>query len=101
MFDAPGCTWVHWIVYNLPPSAENLSTGEALPEGARQGLNSWGRQTYGGPCPPSGRHRYSHRLYALDIVLPDVANVTKPKLEAAMKGHVLAKGETIGTFARQ
>ena len=98
--DAPGGTWVHWIVYNLPPSAASLSAGEALPKGARQGLNGWKKAAYGGPCPPSGRHRYSHRLYALDTVLPDVPGMNKATLEQAMHDHVLAQAELVGTYQR-
>jgi Raf kinase inhibitor-like YbhB/YbcL family protein len=99
--DAPGGTWVHWIVYNLPPSAANLSSGETLPDRAREGLNGWRRPGYGGPCPPWGRHRYTHRLYALDTVLPDLGEGTKAQLEAAMKGHVMAEAELIGTYQRK
>jgi hypothetical protein len=99
--DAPGGTWVHWIVYNLPASASGLAAGGALPAGARQGSNGWKRATYGGPCPPSGRHRYSHRLYALDTLLPDLGAPTKARLEEAMKGHVLAQAELVGTYQRQ
>jgi hypothetical protein len=71
---APRMTWVHWVVYNLPPDARDLREGAgggALPSGARAGRNDWKRPDYGGPCPPVGRHRYFHKLYALDVVLPD------------------------------
>jgi hypothetical protein len=71
-----------------------------LPAGARQGLNDWGRAGYGGPCPPIGRHRYFHKLYALDIVLPVLGKPTKAALEQAMKGHVLASTELVGTYQR-
>jgi Raf kinase inhibitor-like YbhB/YbcL family protein len=98
--DAPRGTWVHWVVYNLPPAPPALPEGGALPPGARQGKNDWGKTGYGGPCPPSGRHRYSHRLYALDTELPDLASPDKARLEAAMKGHVLGQAELVGTYAR-
>ncbi|XXZ09782.1 YbhB/YbcL family Raf kinase inhibitor-like protein [Sorangium sp. So ce315] len=100
---APKTTWVHWVVYNLPPAAEGLPAGAAdggLPEGARHGLNDWKRPAYGGPCPPVGRHRYFHKLYALDTVLPDLGTPTKAQLEAAMAGHVLAHVELVGTYQK-
>ncbi len=99
---APKLTWVHWILYNLPPSASAL--GEAvkqLPAGTRDGLNDWQRTGYGGPCPPIGRHRYFHKLYALDTVLPDLGRPTKAKLEAAIKAHVIAQAELIGTYQKR
>jgi Raf kinase inhibitor-like YbhB/YbcL family protein len=98
--DAPGGTWVHWVIYNLPPVAGKLAAGGALPKGALLGKNSWKKAAYGGPCPPSGRHRYSHRLYALDAVLPDLHGPTKGTLEQAMEGHVLAQAELLGTYGR-
>ena len=100
---APRMTWVHWLVYNLPPSSTGLAEGvaaAALPEGAVQGLNDWKRLGYGGPCPPIGRHRYFHKLYALDTVLPDLQSPDKVKLEAAIYGHVIASAELIGTYQR-
>jgi Raf kinase inhibitor-like YbhB/YbcL family protein len=100
---APERTWVHWVLYNLPPSNQKLPEGVSspdLPSGTRQGLNDWNRTGYGGPCPPVGRHRYVHKLYALDIMLPDLNEPTKAELEAAMEGHVLARGELIGTYER-
>jgi len=101
---APKLTWVHWVLYNLPPTARGLPEGVAptdLPAGTRQGTNDWKRTGYGGPCPPIGRHRYFHKLYALDIVLPDLANATKAALEAAMKGHVVAQAELVGTYQKR
>lgn len=95
---APKTTWVHWVLYNLPPSAGGLAAGGALPPGAREGLNDWKRAGYGGPCPPVGRHRYVHKLYALDIVLPVLQPATKAALERAMQGHILARAELVGTF---
>jgi len=100
---APRMVWVHWVLYNLPPGVAGLPEGVAprdLPEGARQGVNDWKRVGYGGPCPPIGRHRYFHKLYALDTVLPDLGAPTKAKLAKAMQGHILAEVELIGTYQR-
>ena len=100
---APKMTWVHWVVYNLPVDTgglpEAVKTG-ALPAGTKQGLNDWKRSGYGGPCPPIGQHRYFHKLYALDVVLPDLGLPTKAKLEQAMQGHVLAKAELVGVYQK-
>ena len=100
---APKMTWVHWVLYNLPPSADGLPEGVAagaLPAGTREGLNDWKRSGYGGPCPPIGRHRYFHKLYALDTVLPDLGRPSKVALERAMQGHILAQAELLGTYAK-
>lgn len=98
---APRMTWVHWVVYNLPPSSTGLPEAvKTLPAGALDGLNDWERTGYGGPCPPIGRHRYFHKLYALDSVLPDLGRPTKQKLEGAMKGHILAQAQLIGTYQK-
>jgi Raf kinase inhibitor-like YbhB/YbcL family protein len=98
---APKTVWVHWVLYNLPPTADGLLRGvEELPAGTRQGLNDWKRTGYGGPCPPIGRHRYFHKLYALDTVLPDLGNPDKRRLLEAMEGHVLAKAELVGTYQK-
>lgn len=100
---APRMVWVHWVLYNLPPDVAGLPEGVVprdLPEGARQGVNDWKRVGYGGPCPPIGRHRYFHKLYALDTVLPDLGAPTKAKLSKAMQGHILAEAELIGTYQR-
>ena len=100
---APRMTWVHWVLYNIPPTATSLAEAVApgaLPAGTRQGLNDWGRTGYGGPCPPIGRHRYFHKLYSLDAVLPDLGKPVKAALEQAMKGHVLASTELVGTYQR-
>lgn len=100
---APKRTWVHWVLYNLPPSATGLPEGvkpASLPSGTQEGLNDWKRTGYGGPCPPVGRHRYFHKLYALDTVLDGLRTPTKAELEKAMEGHVLARGEIIGTYER-
>ena len=99
---APKMTWVHWVLYNLPPTANGLPEGAAvLPAGTQQGLNDWRRTGYGGPCPPIGRHRYFHKLYALDTVLPDLGRPTKAALEKAMKGHILGQAELVGTYQKQ
>lgn len=98
---APKRTWVHWVLYNIPASATGLPQGVtagALPAGTREGLNDWKRTGYGGPCPPIGRHRYFHKLYALDVVLPDLHQPSKAVLEQAMAGHVLAQAELIGLY---
>jgi len=99
---APKRTWVHWVLYNLPPTATGLGDDvRALPEGTLGGRNDWGRTGYGGPCPPIGRHRYFHKLYALDTVLPDLNEPTKAELEQAMQGHILAKAELVGTYEKK
>lgn len=101
---APRMTWVHWVLYNLPPSARGLPQGvaaRALPPGTKEGKNDWKRAGYGGPCPPIGRHRYFHKLYALDSVLPDLGAATKAAVEAAMKGHVVAQAELMGTYQKR
>ncbi len=101
--DAPAGTWVHWVVYNIPPDTAGLPEDTAsgdLPAGAREGVNSWGRTGYGGPCPPSGEHRYMHKLYALDKVLSDLGNMTKTELEQAFNGHVVERARLIGTYQR-
>lgn len=100
---APKMTWVHWVLYDLPPDAGSLSEAVepgALPAGTRQGRNDWKRTGYGGPCPPIGRHRYFHKLYALDTVLGDLGEATKAALEKAMEGHVLARTELVGTYQK-
>ena len=99
---APRMTWVHWVLYNLPPGANALEEGvKRLPAGTLEGLNDWKRTGYGGPCPPVGRHRYFHKLYALDVVLPDLHRPTKAKLEATMRGHVIAHAELVGTYQKR
>ncbi|MGH8533458.1 MAG: YbhB/YbcL family Raf kinase inhibitor-like protein [Gammaproteobacteria bacterium] len=99
---APKLTWVHWVLYNIPASASGLPEAvKQLPAGTRQGLNDWQRAGYGGPCPPIGRHRYFHKLYALDIALPDLGKPTKANVESAMKGHVLAQAELVGTYQKR
>jgi Raf kinase inhibitor-like YbhB/YbcL family protein len=100
---APKRTWVHWVVYDIPRDVHTLDDGASigeLPSGAREGRNDWGRPGYGGPSPPIGRHRYFVKLYALDEVLPDLDEPTKPELERAMTGHVLEKAELVGMYER-
>lgn len=100
---APKKVWVHWILYNLPAAAGSLPRGVApadLPADARVGTNDSQTVSYRGPCPPIGRHRYFHKLYALDVVLPDLGAATKAELEKAMDGHVLEKTELVGTYER-
>jgi len=100
---APKRTWVHWVLYNIPPHATGLSEGiptENLPRGTREGTNVWQRTGYGGPCPPIGNHRYFHKLYALDTVLPDLKQPTKSKLEEAMRGHIITYSELIGRYQK-
>ena len=99
---APKMTWVHWVLYNIPPSASALPEAAGqLPAGTQEGVNDWKRSGYGGPCPPIGRHRYFHKLYALDIVLPDLGRPSKAKLEAQIKGHIIAQAELVGTYQKR
>jgi Raf kinase inhibitor-like YbhB/YbcL family protein len=98
---APRMTWVHWVLYNLPPAGALAEAVRALPPGTLLGLNDWKRTGYGGPCPPIGRHRYFFKVYALDSVLPDLHRPTKAQLEQAMQGHVLARAELIGTYQKR
>jgi len=103
--DAPAGTWVHWVVYNLPASArqlpERVPPGEAIVSGGKQGLNDFPQNGYGGPCPPPGKpHSYFFRLYALDTLLDLRPPVRRNDVDAAMKGHILAQAEWMGTFGR-
>lgn len=99
--DAPQRTYVHWVLYDIPPSVSSLAQdGPALPDGVREGTNDWNRTGYGGPCPPIGRHRYFFKLYALDTTLGDLSKPTKAKLERAMQDHVIEKAELVGTYQR-
>ena len=99
--DAPHGTWDHWILFNIPSSVhqlpENIST---LPEGTREGKNSWDKTGYGGPCPPSGVHRYFFKLYALDNVLTLKNGATKTEIMDAMKNHVIAESNLLGKYER-
>jgi Raf kinase inhibitor-like YbhB/YbcL family protein len=102
--DAPGGTWDHWLLYNLPAEARSLPEGvppdAELSDGSRHGQNSWPRLGYGGPCPPSGTHRYFFKLYALDMVLELDAGASKERLSQAMEGHILAEAELMGMYTR-
>jgi len=100
---APAMTWVHWVLYNIPATATAIARGGSvggLPEGTREGLNSWKRTGYGGPCPPIGRHRYFHKLYALDTLLPDLGEPTAAALQKAMQGRVVGEAQLIGTYQK-
>lgn len=101
--EAPKMTWVHWVLYDIPVSAEGLPEAVKpadLPPGTKEGLNDWKRTGWGGPCPPIGRHRYFFKLYALDTQLPDLDRPTKARLEKAMEGHILSQTELIGTYEK-
>jgi Raf kinase inhibitor-like YbhB/YbcL family protein len=102
--DAPAGDWVHWGVYDLPPSLTQLPmgipVGEQVPGVRLQGRSDFGSLGYGGPCPPSGVHRYFFTVYALDVKLPLKPGATKKELLEAMQGHVLAEGRLTGTYER-
>ena len=97
---APKMTWVHWVLYDIPPNATGIAEGARPPAGTKDGTNDWSRAGYGGPCPPIGRHRYFHKLYALDTVLSGLKRPTKAQVEAAMRGHVIAEARLIGTYQK-
>ena len=100
---APQRTWVHWVLYDLPADSTGVPQGartEQLPRGTREGHNDWNKSGFGAPCPPRGRHRYVHTLYALDTVLPDLHAPDKALLLARMKGHVLGTAHLVGTYER-
>lgn len=100
---APRRTWVHWVLYNLPAKADVLQAAipsRQLPGQTLHGKNDWGRIGYGGPCPPVGRHRYYFKLYALDVMLPDLHMPTKAQLLAAMEGHILVEAQVMGTYKK-
>jgi Raf kinase inhibitor-like YbhB/YbcL family protein len=101
--NAPKLTWVHWVLYNIPATASELPEAVrrgALPKGTQEGLNDWKKQGYGGPCPPIGRHRYFHRLHALDTMFSDLHTPTKVQLEKALSGHVLDRADLVGTYQK-
>ena len=98
--DAPAGTWVHWVVWNIDPRTTEIKEG-AVPPGAQQGMNDFRKTEYGGPCPPSGTHRYFFKLYALDGALNPGPKATKPMLEKAMKGHILSQTELVGVYKRK
>jgi Raf kinase inhibitor-like YbhB/YbcL family protein len=98
---APKRVWVHWLVWNLPASAASIDEGATrakLPAGAREGMNDGGSAGWTGPCPPIGRHRYFHRLYALDATIELAAGAKRAELERAMKGHVIGEAVVMGTY---
>jgi len=103
--DAPMGTFVHWVLFNLPAEiselTENVPTGKTLPNGAKHGTSDFGRTGYGGPCPPSGTHRYYFKVYALNSEIDLPAGVHKPDLIKAMEGHILAQGQLMGKYKRQ
>jgi Raf kinase inhibitor-like YbhB/YbcL family protein len=103
--DAPVGTWVHWVLYNIPPDynelEENIKPEKEFKNGMMQGSNSWPRIGYGGPCPPSGTHRYFFKLYALDKMLDLKPGVTKEQLLKAAAGHILAEAQLMGKYKRQ
>ena len=103
--DAPMGTWVHWVIFGLPADtkelAENIPPDETLPNGARQGISNFGRIGYGGPCPPSGTHRYFFKIYALDTELELAPGAGKSDLLKAMEGHTLGQGQLIGKYKRK
>ncbi|WP_019140188.1 YbhB/YbcL family Raf kinase inhibitor-like protein [Noviherbaspirillum massiliense] len=99
----PQRIWTHWMLYNIPPNASGLPQGmhaKDLPPGTHEGVNDWKRTGYGGPCPPIGRHRYFHRLYALDTVLPDLGKPDRAALEKAIQGHVIGQAELVGLYQK-
>ena len=100
---APKMTYVHWVLYDLPPDSTGLPehvSREDLPAGTREGLNDWKRTGYGGPCPPIGRHRYYFRLFALDRLLGDLGTARRDEVEQALRDHVLDRAELMGTYQR-
>lgn len=102
--DAPMGTWVHWVIYNIPPEktglSESIPNDETLADGTRQGISSFGETGYGGPCPPSGTHRYYFKIYALDRKIDVVPIMDKDTIEEAMQGHILAQGQLMGRYKR-
>lgn len=103
--DAPVGNWVHWVLYNIPAEVNEISEGQpkskVLPNGALQGKNDWGKFGYGGPCPPSGKHRYFFKLYALSKILELEPGASKAQLLDAMEGHILAEGQLKGKYKRK
>jgi Raf kinase inhibitor-like YbhB/YbcL family protein len=98
--DAPAGTWVHWVLWNIGPDTKEIGEN-TVPSGALQGVNDFRKHDYGGPCPPSGTHRYFFKLYALDMKLGLGPKTNKAELERAMKGHIIAQGELIGLYKRK
>ncbi len=98
--DAPRGTWVHWVVWNIAPDTKEIKE-HTVPSGAQQGVNDFRKTSYGGPCPPSGTHRYFFKLYALDVIFNIDRDTNKAGLEKAMSGHILGQTELIGLYARK
>ncbi len=103
--DAPVGTWVHWVMWSIPPDvsglAEDIPPDSQLSDGSRQGISDFRRPGYGGPCPPSGVHRYYFKIYALDTMLDLPSSTRKADLVKAMKGHILAQGQLMGKYSRR
>lgn len=100
---APKMTWVHWVVYNIPAEVASLPAGASsgvLPPGSIEGINDWKKTGYGGACPPLGRHRYFHKLYALDTTLKAITTPTKANILPAMQEHVIAEALLVGTYEK-
>jgi Raf kinase inhibitor-like YbhB/YbcL family protein len=97
--DAPGGLFTHWAIWNLSPQTSNVAEGSA-PSGVH-GTNDFGKSGYGGPCPPSGTHRYYFRVFALDRQIDLAAGAKRSQLDGAMKGHVIAQGELMGRYSRK
>jgi Raf kinase inhibitor-like YbhB/YbcL family protein len=100
---APKMTYVHWVLYDMPPNVTSLAEGgsKSPPVGSREGLNDWKKAGWGGPCPPIGRHRYFFRLYALDSELGNLGSPTKAAVEKAMEGHIIAQAQLMGTYQKE
>ena len=103
--DAPAGNWVHWVLFNIPADAkelkENIPAKKTLPNGAKHGINDFRKFGYGGPCPPSGTHRYYFKLYALDAMLNLDAGIKKTDLLKAMEGHIIGQGQLMGKYSRK
>jgi len=97
--DAPVGIWVHWVIWNIDPGVKEIKEN-TVPQGAVEGMNDFRKHAYGGPCPPSGTHRYFFKVYALDTMLNISPNASKADLEKAMKGHILGEGQLIGLYKR-
>lgn len=102
--DAPMGTWVHWVIFNIPPNIsslnENLPKDKTLDNGAIQGKNDFGKTGYDGPCPPGGTHRYFFKLYALDTVLDNDGGITKADFLKSAEGHIVAQAQLMGKYSR-
>lgn len=98
--DAPVGIWVHWVLWNIKPEIKEIKEN-AVPKGAQQGMNDFGKHNYGGPCPPSGTHRYFFKLYALDNILKLSPNARKADVEKAMKGHIIEQAQIVGLYKRR